>query len=47
MSTYIQLLKAAQLATTREEAQKILDYMKSLDLLNSLYHQQSVDIAAK
>ena len=47
MSTYIQLLKAAQLATTREEAQKILDYMKSLDLLENSYQLQAITQATK
>lgn len=47
MSTYLQLLRAAQLATTREEAQKILKTAKSMDLLENSYQQQAFEIATK
>ena len=47
MTAYIELLKAAQLATTREEAQKILDVIKSLDLIENSYQLQPISQAAK
>ena len=47
MSVYLQLLRAAQLATTREEAQKILATAKSMNLLETSYQQQAFDIATK
>ena len=44
---YTELLKAAQLASTREEAQKILDYVTKLGLIENTYQQYPFAYATK
>ena len=44
---YLQLLKAAQLACTREEAQRILNEAKRLQLLDNTYKEHFMFLATK
>lgn len=44
---YTELLKAAQLASTREEAQRILDYVAKLVLIENAYQQYAFEYSAK
>ena len=40
--TYTELLRAAQLATTREEARKIIDLAYTLSVVNNVYQASSL-----
>ena len=44
---YSNLLRKAQLATTREEARHILKIAKNLDVIENSYQQDSMEIACK
>lgn len=47
MTMYLQLLRAAQLATTREQAVRILKEADKLELLDDIYKAHFMNLATK
>ena len=45
--TYIKLLREAQVASTREEAKRILALAETLELLNNKYKSKAFSITTK